>query len=119
MGFTATLLFGFLVNLVKGGLLPRKERRDLAMNFVTSHPELVRAAYPNLTGAKLVKAVEQAIESIFRRSLKDTTKLMDLEAGWRPDAIQAATFFLIEQESRPEMKEFFLALQQQVERDLY
>lgn len=98
MGFAATLLFGLLVNLVKGGLLPRKERRDLAMNFVTSHPELVRAAYPNLTGAKLVKAVEQAIETIFRKAIRDNNGLMDLEAGWTRDAIETATSSLIDQE---------------------
>ena len=36
------------------------------MNFIASHPDLVRATYPELKETELLRAVERALESIFK-----------------------------------------------------
>jgi len=117
-GWGFSLLFGSILTLFSGGLLPRKVRKETAIYFITLHPELARNAFPNTSEAGLQKSVERSIESIFKRAVTDN-KSMNLEARWDRTAIQAANAALIAEEPRPEMKAYLAALEQHIEREMY
>lgn len=116
--FVFNMIFGWVLRLISGGLLPRRMRREVAVNFIASDAQLVEAACPGLTGAQRLKYVETAIERIFRRAIVDNPS-MNLEAGWTHEAVEAATMALVDQESRPEMKAFLIALWRRIEQDMY
>jgi signal transduction histidine kinase len=117
-GYVLNLLFGSVFILLSGGLLPRKVRRATAINFIEMHPELINAAYPKLDSAKHFWVTEQAIESIFRNAKVDDQS-MNLETAFTREAIRTSTSSLVEQEASLEKKRFLLALEQQIEEDMY
>ena len=45
------------------------------MNFIASHPDLVRATYPELKETELLRAVERALESIFKKATVDNKSM--------------------------------------------
>ena len=117
-GYVFNLLFGSVLTLFSGGLLPRKVRKQTAFSFIRLHPELTRSIFPNASESALQKSVERSIERIFKRAVTDN-KSVDLEAAWERTAVQAAADALIAVEQRPEMKTFLTLLVQHIEREMY
>ena len=117
-GFVFNLLFGSLLTMLSGGLLPRKLRKQTASRFIILYPELAQNVIPNTSERSLQKSVERSIEAIFKRSGTDNRSL-DLVAALDITAIRAAAAALISEEQRPEMKKFLDSLEQHIEREMY
>jgi hypothetical protein len=117
-GYVLSFLIGILGNLVHGGLVPRKIRSDIAINFVTTNGALVDSAFPEMARVDQIKAVETAIEHIFRTS-EERNASMDLTADKSLRAIREATLYIVESEPKPEIKEFYLALEHCIEHYSY
>ena len=117
-GWLFTLLLGAALLLFSGGLLPRKERKQVASRFIAIHRDLARSAFPGESERELQRAVERYIEGIFRRASSDNNS-MDLDAALDRKAIRAAASALITEERRPQMKSFLGALEEHIEKEMY
>lgn len=117
-GFIFSPIFGSLLTLCSGGLLPRKVRKQTAARFMALYPDLVQRAFPNTPETERQELVEGFIEGIFKRSVIDS-KSMHMEAGWNRNAIQDATAKLIAEEQHPDMKTFLASLEQYIEQEMY
>lgn len=117
-GYLLVFLLGIVSDWIIGGFVPRKVRRDIAVNFITKHQALMGTAFPDLSGAERLKTVEKSIEYIYRTS-HERDRSLDLTSADKLGSIQEATQAIVENEQKPEMKEFYSALLQQIEKDSY
>ena len=118
VGYVSSILFGRILILLSGGILPRKVRRDTAMNFIASHPDLVRATFPEIDETRLLRAIERVVDSIFRRAAMDN-KSINQNFAFTRAAIRDATCSLVDEEPNPKMTELLLSLLDLIERDMY
>lgn len=117
-GLVFSLLFGTVLTLFSGGLLPRKVRKEAARRFIALHPDLAQSVFLEASQPATQRSVERCIEAIFKRATAGN-KSMNLEAGWDRAAIQVAAAALIAEEPRPAMQAFLAALEQHIEREMY
>lgn len=66
-GYVLSLLLGGLIFAIGGGLVPRKAKQETARHFLESFREHAQAAFPGLDQPAQLRAIEDAIEKVFRR----------------------------------------------------
>lgn len=117
IGYVATIVFGLVLNLISGGVIPRKARRTAAINFIQRYPDILLEVFPRVEGAELLKEVEAAVESIFRRAIGENKGITAID--YTRDQIRAAAQKMIDEETDPARKRFLTELEMQIETDLY
>lgn len=71
LGYVAVVTFGRVLVLWSGGVLPRKLRDQTATDFLAENSALVGAALPNMTAYQAKKRVEEILELMARRALRN------------------------------------------------
>lgn len=118
-GYLLALIIGYVAKSSSGGLLPRKIRKNVATNFINSHSNITKEVYPNVGGEELSKAIEKDVETIFQKSVEEFGSLGGQEYGWRREDIKNATDLLVKEAPSNERKDFLIALENQIEEDIY
>lgn len=117
-GWILNMVFGTVLMLASGGLVPRKVRKQAASRFIALYGDLARGAFPDALESALQKSVERSIEAIFKRAASDN-RSMDLNAALSRAAIQDAAGALIAEEQGSEMRTFLIKLEEHIEREMY
>lgn len=68
IGFAFTFALGLIVNRLRGGLLPRRARRDLIVSLLARHSDVVAVALPGVQGESLFRALDALLERIAQRA---------------------------------------------------
>lgn len=116
VGFALALLLGVAVRKSQGGFMPRKVRRSLAANLLSSYPEEVREAFPDLDGESLYSALEEAVETVARKA---TTIALSDRAIWNEDVILKAALDVAGEQDDEAMWRLYHHIHRQLAKDWY
>lgn len=116
-GYVLSLLIGGLVFGVRGGFVPREAKREAARRLLESFNEQTDAAFPSLDEPAQLRAVEGAVESLFRRSMDDNPG--DGQRALSRECIRRAGVALSEEAETPALAEFWATLVGVVEYTMY
>lgn len=70
LGFFATLGIGLVVRAISGGSVPKGVRRDLVSTLLVEDSQAVKAAFPNLSGNELFRAIESEVEEVINAAVR-------------------------------------------------
>ncbi len=70
LGYVAAYALGETFNKIQGGAVPRKAREGLIARLLADEADVVQAAFPQLSGHDLYKAIEGAIDSVGSKAIK-------------------------------------------------
>ena len=65
-GYIGVLAFGLLLNLLSGGVLPKKVRDETAKDFIAEYPDLIEKAYPGASPNEAKQMVATFLENIIK-----------------------------------------------------
>lgn len=75
-GFIIAFLIGTISWLFSRGVLPKEKRKQTAVDFASKHQALLSAAYPEISEGGYLNKVEQLLEEIVKRSIKNNSSLI-------------------------------------------
>lgn len=116
-GWVIGLLFGALAFATRGGVVPRRARRDTAQRFLESHRAQAEAAFGGLDEAGQLRAIEHAIEKVFRRSMDDNPS--PTERALERDSVQGAVVALADEADTPAARDFWMTLGTMIDLTMY
>lgn len=94
VGFVSVMMIGWIVGKVQGGMLPRRVRDETATDFVAEYPELIKSAYPKLSGYQAKEEIGKLLDSMFQKANSDNHSIDVTNAGdpdvFIPSALQIA-----------------------------
>lgn len=81
VGFVSVMMIGWIVGKVQGGMLPRRVRDETATDFVAEYPELIKSAYPTLSGYQAKEEIGKLLDSMFQKANSDNHSVDVTNAG--------------------------------------
>lgn len=115
-GVVASLLVGVIVNKVQGGAIPRKVKKELAERVAIQNPDVVEAAYPDLSKTEWVDALQEDAEAIVERAVKLAPSH---EMVWSENNVMAAAMEVAEEQETEEARALYKCIAQQIWTDWY
>ena len=118
IGCALSMLIGIIATACSGGLLPRKERKRVALLFYMDNQLMVDSCTEDLTRHEKLHLLESLIERLFRRATLAapvTAKSMGMSRAEVEEAArQEAT-----EEKDPRIRELILSLEDHIFRTMY
>jgi len=100
---------------VRGGVIPRKAKQQVARGLVDNFKEQADAAFPGLDEPAQLRAIKEATERLFRRSVADNP----LPRAMSRECVRHAWLALSEEAETPALSEFWVTLGGVVEYTMY
>ena len=103
-GLIGVLIFGWLLNIFSGGLLPRKVRDDTATDFIAQFPELIKKAYPGVSPYEAKQKVASLLDGMMKRATINNPS-MHLDAAGSPQVFFESALEVAEEQPNKELNE--------------
>lgn len=71
LAILGTLVFGWVLGKLNGGVILRKLRDETATDFVASHTDLIRVTYQDMSPFQAKERVSTILEDIMKRALRN------------------------------------------------
>jgi len=117
-GWVISMLIGIAADAWSGGLLPRKERRRVALVFYMDNQPTVDSYMQNMTEEEKLRLIERLIERVFRRATV-AAPLVSKPMGMSPPEITEAAMQEAAEEQDPKVREIILLLKDHILRTMY
>lgn len=117
-GWVLCMLIGTALTTWSGGLLPRKERRRVALLFYMDHQPKVDSYMQDVTEEERLRLIETLIERVFRRATI-AAPLVSKSMGISPPEIDEAAMQEAAEELDPKLREIILLLKNKIIRYMY
>ena len=117
VGFVLAMALGRIVEAIKGGVLPRKERERVTELFINEYSLLINAAFPDEQVDSFPKLVSDHIEQIFKKAMAEGApgSLKSIGRG----NVQGIARQIAQEQTDPEKREYWYTLWEFVEVELY
>jgi hypothetical protein len=117
-GWALSMLIGIIATAWSGGLLPRKERKRVALLFYMDHQPMVDSCTMGMTKQQKLRIVEGLIERLFRRATL-AAPMTSKSMGMSRAEVEEAARIEATEEKDPGIRQIILPLKDHIFRTMY
>ncbi len=103
LGFIAVMLFGWIINIFNGGIIPRKVRDQVATDFIAAHPDLVAETSDYFSAYEMKEFVASVLEKMAEQAASNAS-ILNLGSAGSAAVFLPSAFDVAEQQS-PKIKQ--------------